>query len=264
MFVFVRFMFAFHYNGSVAKLQQVNMPELPQSVEDVLRLPSLALSQRSLLPDVPGVYLAVGANRVLYIGQSVSLKARWTGSAHHRYPELNAIEGLRLYWYEVTSEESLREVEAKLIERFNPPVNNSAVKDLRHVELESQIAKLQAEKDLLRKQIEVAQMLEESSKRFKEIKLAMEWLSPLMECDRVGLAEVLAKEKVASVEVIKVARKMFWDAAGLATTLGFVIDCLESNLPVEEWIESGVKSRVKAMMQKPIQESPQNSDLPIL
>src|SRR3954466_4842253 len=99
------------------------LPDLSRFCRTVpAELPSLPLAQKRKLPQIPAVYLAIGEhNEVLYIGQSVSLSARW--SAHHRFPKLQMLGNVRLAWIEFETEEFLEEVERVLIAHFSPKLN---------------------------------------------------------------------------------------------------------------------------------------------
>ena len=88
-----------------------------------LTLPSLPLTEKHKLPNLPAVYFAIAeAGEVLYIGRSKSLAARW--AAHHRYVELKTIENVRIAWIHCNDESLLPEIEEALIKYFLPTLNS--------------------------------------------------------------------------------------------------------------------------------------------
>ncbi len=87
-----------------------------------LTLPSVPLEQRSLLPQIPCIYFAIDSEGVVqYIGQSGNLQLRW--EYHHRQKQLELIDGIAIAWLTIDSPELLIEIEAALINWFNPPLN---------------------------------------------------------------------------------------------------------------------------------------------
>lgn len=89
---------------------------------NLLALPSVALEQRSQLPKTPAVYFCLDADgRILYIGQSSNPQLRW--EYHHRQKQLELIDGITIAWLTIEFSELLTEVEAVLINWFNPPFN---------------------------------------------------------------------------------------------------------------------------------------------
>jgi hypothetical protein len=93
------------------------------STVDPLSLPSVALTDKSKLPTIPCVYLAIDSQGVVqYIGRSVNPRDRWRG--HHRNEELSDIGGVRIAYLTV-DRDLLCEVEKALIQWFNPPLNGS-------------------------------------------------------------------------------------------------------------------------------------------
>lgn len=84
---------------------------------DPLSLPSIPYPTKAGLPLKCGVYFAFSeAKELLYIGQSTNLKQRWHNH-HLRNRGITLIS-----WMEV-EKERLNEVEALLIERYRPPLN---------------------------------------------------------------------------------------------------------------------------------------------
>lgn len=93
-----------------------------------LALPSLPLSERSALPDIPAIYFAIGdGDEVLYIGKARRLSERWRWNMHHRYSQLSAIGNVRLAWLSVSDESLLAGIETACIEYFAPVLNRSKV-----------------------------------------------------------------------------------------------------------------------------------------
>jgi hypothetical protein len=93
----------------------------PTSIS-IQSLPSVPLGQRDRLPKHPGIYFAVDSlGNVQYIGRSVNICQRW--KSHHRQPDLDACQGVQIHHLEISSPELLPEVEAALIEWFEPRLN---------------------------------------------------------------------------------------------------------------------------------------------
>src|SRR5262245_35349822 len=90
-------------------------------------LPSLLLSERDALPDIPAVYFAIdSSNTVFYIGKARRLAERWKSTTHHRYAQLSKIDDLRLVWLAVDDEKLLDAIEAACIKHFRPILNRTA------------------------------------------------------------------------------------------------------------------------------------------
>lgn len=86
-------------------------------------LPWLPLEEKSAFPTQPAIYFCIDSNDVVqYIGRATNLNQRWGN--HHRYNQLTDIGDIKIAWLE-TSEDYLSEVEANLINYFNPALNNS-------------------------------------------------------------------------------------------------------------------------------------------
>lgn len=92
---------------------------------DLTTLPSTEFTNRSALPDLPGIYFAMKGDEVLYIGKAVSLINRWKSETHHRYSQLAEIEGVRLAWLITDDPDLLEGIEQACIEHFRPVLNNS-------------------------------------------------------------------------------------------------------------------------------------------
>jgi hypothetical protein len=92
---------------------------------DFSTLPSLPLASRSGLPACPAVYFALEGDHILYIGRSVNLQQRWM--AHRRYRQLKGISNVRIAWLECSDPSLLPEIEAALIEYFQPSLNGKLI-----------------------------------------------------------------------------------------------------------------------------------------
>jgi len=90
-----------------------------------LTLPSLSLINRSALPPCPAVYFVREGDRVLYVGRSVNLQQRWI--THHRYSQLKGLNNVRIAWLECSDPSLLPEIEAALIEYFQPSLNGELI-----------------------------------------------------------------------------------------------------------------------------------------
>jgi hypothetical protein len=89
---------------------------------NIQALPSVSLEDRDRLPRCPGIYFAIDSlGQVQYIGRSVNLNQRW--KYHHRQSDLDACQGVQIHHLEISSPELLPEVEAALIEWFEPRLN---------------------------------------------------------------------------------------------------------------------------------------------
>lgn len=89
---------------------------------DPLSLPSLPLKNRRSLPNCPAVYFVLAGERILYIGRAINLAQRW--AAHHRWNQLLQFDTLvKIAWIECSEVQLLNEIEAALIEQFNPELN---------------------------------------------------------------------------------------------------------------------------------------------
>ncbi len=96
------------------------------SIIDPLQLPSLSLLERRSLPNCPAIYFALLGKRVLYIGRSVNLAQRWL--SHHRWNQLTRMyPTARIAWIECSDSELLPQIEAALIEQFNPELNREPI-----------------------------------------------------------------------------------------------------------------------------------------
>lgn len=93
----------------------------PESI-DLSTLPYVALSERNALPSTSGIYFAIDSEgTVQYIGLSKNIQHRWL--QHHRYNELQSINGIRIAYLAVDDETLLLNIERALIAWFNPVLN---------------------------------------------------------------------------------------------------------------------------------------------
>lgn len=93
----------------------------PESVNP-LNLPSVTLSDRQLLPEMPAIYFVIDQDgRVQYIGKSVNLANRWY--VHHKSQDAHSLKGARIAWLAVSNCRLLTGIEQALINHFNPPLN---------------------------------------------------------------------------------------------------------------------------------------------
>jgi excinuclease UvrABC nuclease subunit len=91
------------------------------STIDPLQLPSVGMTDRKQLPQIPCIYFAIDIyDQIQYIGRSVNPRQRWQN--HHRQAQLI---GCRIAYMEC-DKALLDEVETALIEWFNPPLNGRA------------------------------------------------------------------------------------------------------------------------------------------
>ncbi|PHM07385.1 GIY-YIG nuclease family protein [Nostoc sp. 'Peltigera malacea cyanobiont' DB3992] len=104
------------------------------SVEVVnpLTLPSLSLQERRSLPECAAVYFVLNSNEILYIGGTVNLSQRWF--THHRWHQLiNMGDDIRIAWLECSEPALVLEIEAALIEHFQPTLNRTRIPDNRRI-----------------------------------------------------------------------------------------------------------------------------------
>ena len=98
----------------------------PESI-DFSVLPSLCLTRRVELPETAAIYFAIDSlDEIQYIGRSQNLRQRW--ASHHRQFQLQAIDSVRIAWLQCDDVSLLAEIEAALIEWFEPPLNGSIVR----------------------------------------------------------------------------------------------------------------------------------------
>ncbi|PZO46657.1 MAG: hypothetical protein DCF15_20000 [Phormidesmis priestleyi] len=92
---------------------------------------SVAFIDRKLLPASPGIYIITDEHFfVWYVGQAINLQSRWTGRAHHRYPQLirtNRKLQHRIFWH-LFLPQQLNEKEQFYIHLLRPELNGCKVK----------------------------------------------------------------------------------------------------------------------------------------
>lgn len=92
---------------------------------------SVAFLDRKLLPTTSGIYVVADeSDCVWYVGQATNLQNRWTGRAHHRYPQLirtNKKRGHRIYWRSFPVVQ-LDEKERYYIDLLRPELNGCKLK----------------------------------------------------------------------------------------------------------------------------------------
>lgn len=87
-----------------------------------LKLPSVSLFNKKELPKCAGIYFVIESDRVIYIGQALSLVLRWQN--HERLKEIHKRgTNIRLAWLECAEESLLPVIETALIEWFKPELN---------------------------------------------------------------------------------------------------------------------------------------------
>ena len=104
----------------------------PAQLLRVRNYQSIPLRDKWELPKVPGVYYAVRGWRILYIGKSTNIHARWNSyqfGPHHKLDELiqvnDSIGDIDLHYCE-WAEPLIGFIEAVEIGRFKPSMNKRA------------------------------------------------------------------------------------------------------------------------------------------
>lgn len=89
---------------------------------DLFSLPYISIKEKSMFPDIPGIYFAIDSeNNIQYIGRSINIRKRWLN--HHRYRQLSSMEGVKIAYLHIDSVELLHEIEKALIAYFKPSLN---------------------------------------------------------------------------------------------------------------------------------------------
>lgn len=87
---------------------------------DVSKLPSLPMSRRRELPACAGIYFVLArTGRLLYIGQSQGIAARWY------YFHIHMGRGRRIAWLQLGKRALLTSIETSLIIALQPPLNKT-------------------------------------------------------------------------------------------------------------------------------------------
>lgn len=111
---------------------------------DVRLLPSISVIEREILPDIPAVYFAWCEQGVVYIGEAQNLNIRWR--THHKFHEINEMDGCRISWIQIESKKRRIPLEAKLINEFRPVFNKAKNKSNRVVLVSSKTVMLRVSK----------------------------------------------------------------------------------------------------------------------
>lgn len=90
------------------------------SVINPTTLPSVALEDKRLLPEVSGIYFVLADKEVCYIGKSGNIGGRWL--KHHRKQDLKQESAVRIAYMQCPIE-LIDEVEVALIKLFRPRLN---------------------------------------------------------------------------------------------------------------------------------------------
>jgi predicted GIY-YIG superfamily endonuclease len=87
-----------------------------------LALPSLPLSDRFKLPNLPAIYFVISGEQIIYIGQTTSLTRRFL--SHHKLKEfIGASPEPCVAWLECNDLSLLKQIEYALIKHFAPTSN---------------------------------------------------------------------------------------------------------------------------------------------
>ena len=97
----------------------------------ILSYPSALVADTRALPNRSGIYYAVKDSEVLYIGEALNLKKRWSGNNHKQKERLIRMGGVVLF-YRFAPEYRLLLEEAKEIQLFDPPLNKQKPKPATH------------------------------------------------------------------------------------------------------------------------------------
>lgn len=86
-----------------------------------LDLPFVSFDRRALLPAISCIYFAVSdEDEILYVGQSINVRKRWSGRGHHNSHQMRP--SYRIYWMPVPFED-LNRIENAFIMQLDPPWN---------------------------------------------------------------------------------------------------------------------------------------------
>ena len=99
-----------------------------RDVSDILLIADgVSFDKCGLLPQISGVYIVVNQeqNEVLYVGQSIDIRQRWTG--HHRHSEiLHNWPNSHIVWIECKTM-GLDRLERLLIKSLSPKLNSGRI-----------------------------------------------------------------------------------------------------------------------------------------
>ena len=86
----------------------------------------LLLEDRNQLPEASGIYAILSEGNVYYVGKSVNIKSRWSGSGHHRVCDCRSLVNPYLYYCEFPKH-MLNELEQVAIFELSPLWNGRVV-----------------------------------------------------------------------------------------------------------------------------------------
>lgn len=112
-----------------------------ETVRDILRLPYYSTDELDLLPQEPGVYFVMMSGSVIYIGKSQNIMQRW--SAHHRLEQILGMGDADVHYWLIDLEDT-GWVEAEMIDKFCPELNNTPSPTTRPTSIASDFAHAQA------------------------------------------------------------------------------------------------------------------------
>lgn len=94
----------------------------------------LAVDQQRSLPPRRAIYLVFARERLLYIGATMNLRARWMG--HHRITDFLAAGYTRIAWIEIPERRwRLTKIEDWLIHQLQPTLNSTRVLEPKSVSI---------------------------------------------------------------------------------------------------------------------------------
>ena len=98
---------------------------------EILNLLQVNLETKELLPEFTGIYYVVDENNMVwYIGKAKNLYKRWQGKSHHRIYQLKQLKHKSFtIFYKKNSLSQLDSREKLQINKYNPHLNNSPVKN---------------------------------------------------------------------------------------------------------------------------------------
>ena len=98
---------------------------------EIVNLNRTSLETKELLPEYTGVYYVVDEkNLVWYVGKAKNINKRWRGKAHHRIFQLKQLKHKNFYiHYERVNSAELDKREKQQIDKYNPQLNSSPVKN---------------------------------------------------------------------------------------------------------------------------------------
>jgi DNA-binding XRE family transcriptional regulator len=112
-------------------MPQLQESELEQvSLIDIEKLPSMAFTEMSHLPNERSVYFALTSDgTVLYVGQTESLSRRWL--SHSKKEDLASVGCSKIAW--MKSEGDIKTLESAFVKRFRPSLNKGEKQSKRQV-----------------------------------------------------------------------------------------------------------------------------------